>query len=71
MPVVGTKHFAMHTRDIEAAHAALVKAGAEVDQRIAIGRTGMRYFFAKDPDGILIEVVDDIRTWWRNRQPDC
>ena len=52
---VGVKHFALATDSLEEAHQAL----AEVEGCTAItdGRTGLRYFFVPDPDGIWVEVV--------------
>lgn len=31
------------------------------DMQINQGRTGPRYFFIKDPDGILVEITEDGR----------
>jgi len=65
LPIIGTKHFALHASDLEQAQAELAQAGVRIASDIVAGRTGVRYFFVKDPDGILVEVVDDTRAWWR------
>jgi glyoxylase I family protein len=65
LPIIGTKHFALHARDLEQARADLARASVDIVSDIVVGRTGVRYFFVKDPDGILVEVVDDTRAWWR------
>jgi glyoxylase I family protein len=52
---VGVKHFAVATDSLDEAHAAF----ADIEDRTAItdGRTGLRYFFVPDPDGLWVEVV--------------
>lgn len=61
LPRIGCKHFALEVESIE-------EAGSFVEQRgwadrvdIVEGRTGVRYFFVPDPDGILLEFVEDRR----------
>lgn len=62
LPVIGTKHFGLQVDSIEAARTDLAAKGI-VDENIAIsqGRTGPRYFFVEDPDGILVEIMEDKR----------
>jgi len=64
LPVVGTKHFGLRVDSIEAAREDLSQRGI-VDKEIEItqGRTGPRYFFIADPDGILVEVSEDKRSF--------
>jgi glyoxylase I family protein len=62
LPIIGTKHFGLKVDSIEAAREDLAAKGI-VDKDIAItqGRTGPRYFFIEDPDGILVEIAEDKR----------
>lgn len=60
LPRVGSKHFALQVGSIEEAKAFVEEKGwAEVT--IVDGRTGVRYFFIPDPDGTLLEFVEDRR----------
>jgi glyoxylase I family protein len=62
LPVVGTKHFGLKVESIEAARDDLATKGiVQSDIRITQGRTGPRYFFVEDPDGILVEIAEDKR----------
>lgn len=62
LPIIGTKHFGLRVDSIETARADLTAKGI-VKEDIAInqGRTGPRYFFIEDPDGILVEIMEDNR----------
>ena len=62
LPIIGTKHFGLRVDSIEAACEDLAAKGI-VDKNIEInqGRTGPRYFFIQDPDGILVEIMEDKR----------
>ena len=62
LPIVGTKHFGLIVDSIEAAREDLVAKNI-VNKEIEIiqGRTGPRYFFIEDPDGILVEISEDKR----------
>jgi glyoxylase I family protein len=64
LPIIGTKHFGLKVDSIEAAREDLAAKGI-VDKDIAItqGRTGPRYFFIEDPDGILVEIAEDKRVF--------
>lgn len=62
LPVIGTKHFGLKVDSIEAARDDLAAKGiVENDIQITQGRTGPRYFFIADPDGILVEISEDKR----------
>ena len=54
--VVGTKHVAFSTADPEAVHAELQRRGIEGLTPIFEG-PHYRYFFFRDPDGIVLEMV--------------
>ncbi|MFQ6130510.1 MAG: VOC family protein [Armatimonadota bacterium] len=53
---LGTKHMAIAVRDIAAAYDHLKAQGVDFDTDIVEGSTS-RFFFCRDPDGILIEVI--------------
>ncbi|PIX53983.1 MAG: hypothetical protein CO188_10325 [Zetaproteobacteria bacterium CG_4_9_14_3_um_filter_54_145] len=61
LPRIGIKHFGLRVQDIHAAHAHLQQLGMSEGVAICHGRTGIDYFFIKDPSGILLEVVQDDR----------
>lgn len=62
LPIIGTKHFGLKVDSIEVARDDLAaKAIVESDIPIIQGRTGPRYFFITDPDGILVEIAEDKR----------
>ena len=55
---MGLNHFALQVGDIRAAYHELEQfAQCEV----TVGRTDISYFFVSDPDGNLIEIVEDFR----------
>ncbi len=59
---IGVKHIALWTEDIEKALADMKEKGlADDDTKITFGRTKVRYFFIKDPDGVWVEFVRDDR----------
>lgn len=57
--VVGTKHFGLHVQDIHAVYDRLRNEGIPIESELRMGRTGIEYFFMKDPDGILFELVEE------------
>lgn len=62
LPIIGTKHFGLRVDSIEAARDNLAAKGiVKPDIPITQGRTGPRYFFIEDPDGILVEISEDKR----------
>lgn len=61
LPIIGTKHFGLKTESIEAARADLAAKGiVAADIEIKQGKW-YKYFFIKDPDGILVEITDESR----------
>ncbi len=62
LPRLGTKHFGLRCSDIYAMKAKLEHQGLGQNIEITHGRTGIDYFFLKDPDGIFVEIVQDDRT---------
>lgn len=62
LPILGTKHFALRVTSIERAKADLVAIGLIGEEHVVKpGRTVTAYFFVPDPDGILVEIVQDDR----------
>lgn len=61
LPRVGIKHFGLKVSDINAAAERLQSLGFVERVEVSRGRTGIDYFFIKDPSGILVEVVQDDR----------
>jgi glyoxylase I family protein len=62
LPVIGTKHFCLQVDSIEAARQDLAAKGmVDANTEIKQGRTGPRFFFIADPDGILVEIMQDDR----------
>lgn len=59
LEVIGTKHFGLCVEDINAAAKLLCQKEICTSPIIAKGRLGRDYFFIKDPDGILIEIIQE------------
>ena len=60
LPVLGTKHFALGVENIEKAKEFVKNNEIVVENiEIKVGRLGKPYFFIKDPDGILIEIIEN------------
>lgn len=60
--VVGVKHFALQVESIDEAKVKLQSSGLEImNEDINEDRSGANYFFVKDPDGILLEIIEDNR----------
>ncbi len=57
LKTLGVKHFAFEVDNIEAAYNKLKESGVEFAANIRSLDNGLKYFFIKDPDGILIEIV--------------
>lgn len=58
--VVGVKHFALRVSDIQQTLVDLREHGyADSSTSISLGRTGIHYFFIKDPSGNWLEFVQD------------
>jgi len=62
LPRIGVKHFGLKVDSIEEMNEFLVEKGIIAEkQQINTGNTGVRYFFIKDPDEMLLEIVEDKR----------
>jgi catechol 2,3-dioxygenase-like lactoylglutathione lyase family enzyme len=63
LEVVGVKHFAVQVASLDAARSYLLQNGIGPDDISGTtrGRTGIDYFFVRDPDGLWVEVVEDHR----------
>jgi glyoxylase I family protein len=61
LPRIGVKHFALKVPSIQEAKSFVEGRGIATDVEIQQGRTGVTYFFVKDPSGILVELVEDER----------
>jgi glyoxylase I family protein len=61
LPVLGVKHFGLRTPSIKDMYSRLKNIGYPPITEIRKGRTGITYFFIKDPDGMHIEIVQDDR----------
>lgn len=58
LPVIGTKHFALGVSSVRETFDELSAKGIIPEgQKINTGRLGKEYFFIKDPDGILVEII--------------
>ena len=58
LKTVGVKHFAFSVKNIMTKYNNLKKAKVAFATRIRVFENGLRYFFIKDPDGILIELME-------------
>jgi len=56
---IGTKHFALKVDNVEEIYYLLQKKNVEFATDIRVGGSGLRYFFIKDPDGILLEIIEN------------
>ena len=62
LPVVGVKHFGLQVASIDEAKRDLQAKGLDIlHEDINEDRSGANYFFVKDPDGILVEIIEDNR----------
>ena len=61
LPEIWVKHFGLKVNDIEQIRDLLLKKWFADSLEIAKWRTGIKYFFIKDPDGMLLEIVEDNR----------
>lgn len=61
LPELGVKHFALQIDSLEKARDFFLKMNLATNIEIKEGRTGIKYFFVRDPDGILVEFVEDTR----------
>ena len=56
---LGVKHFAFEVNNIEETYKRLNKSGVNFASRIQSLDSGMKYFFVRDPDGILVEITQE------------
>ncbi len=59
LPILGTKHFALGVESIEKAKEFVIQNGICENVDIKNGRLGKKYFFINDPDGILVEIIEN------------
>lgn len=57
LAVMGTKHIAFETGDIEGMYEMLISKGVEMAGEIRLDNPYYKYFFFKDPNKILLEIV--------------
>lgn len=55
---IGVKHFSVEVDRIRPVHSRFLKAGVAMATPLRRFDNGARYFFIKDPDGILIEIME-------------
>lgn len=58
---IGVKHFALKVDSIHEAKKFVESHGIATDVKVQQGRTGVTFFFIKDPSAILVEIVEDKR----------
>lgn len=58
---LGIKHFALRVPSIETAKNKVIEQNLSDHVDIRKGRSGVDYFFIRDPDGCFIEIVQDDR----------
>ena len=61
LPRIGVKHFALEVDSVHEAKKFVENRGIASNVEIQQGRTGVTYFFIKDPSGILVEFLEDKR----------
>ena len=61
LPRIGVKHFALKVDSVRDAKNFVENRGIASNVEIQQGRTGVTYFFIKDPSGILVEFLEDKR----------
>jgi glyoxylase I family protein len=61
LPRIGVKHFALKVDSVYEAKNFVENRGIASNVEVRQGRTGITYFFIKDPSGILVEFLEDKR----------
>jgi glyoxylase I family protein len=61
LPRIGVKHFALKVDSVHEAKKFVESHGIASDVKIQQGRTGVTFFFIKDPSAILVEILEDKR----------
>lgn len=59
LPILGTKHFALGVENIEKVKDFVLENDICQSVDIKTGRLGKQYFFINDPDGILVEIIEN------------
>jgi catechol 2,3-dioxygenase-like lactoylglutathione lyase family enzyme len=57
--ILGVKHFSLEVKGLQKVRDELGKAGVEFAGEICTFEDGRKYFFIKDLDGILIEIMEE------------
>jgi glyoxylase I family protein len=63
LPRIGVKHFALQVNSVRDAKEFVEDRGIASNVDILHGKTGITYFFIKDPSGILVEFLEDKRSF--------
>ncbi len=58
---IGVKHFAMKVGSLDEAKTTFIQKGLMKEIEIRESIFGFKYFFIQDPDGILVEIIEDNR----------
>lgn len=58
LKTLGMKHFSFGVKNIKQVYSRLKKAKVKFETNLRVFENGLRYFFIKDPDGILIEIME-------------
>ncbi len=61
LKIRGVRHMGIRVANVQKAHADVMAAGLKPLAEVQRGRTGIEYFFIRDPDGIFVEFVQDDR----------
>lgn len=61
LPRLGVKHFGLKVKCIHETKEFIINNGYKEEIEIVRGKTEVDYFFIKDPDGILLEFIQDDR----------
>ena len=60
LTTLGVKHFSVEVKDINDAFNRFKKSRVLFETDLRVFDNGAHYFFIKDPDGILIEIMEEI-----------
>jgi len=63
LPIVGTKHMGFRVKDLDKAADFVIQNNIIDKIEIQPGRLGRRYFLITDPNGILVEIIEDKVLW--------
>ena len=61
LPRIGVKHFGLKVKSVHETKELIINNGYKENIEIIRGKTEVDYFFIKDPDGILLEFIQDDR----------